>query len=81
MTTALACPTDQLATLAANLGRRHMIRRLRLVAGDDGVTLSGEAPTFYSKQLVIRDVLAAGLGRIRFNRIVVAPAPAPAGAY
>ncbi len=79
MTTAFACSTDQLATLAVNLGRRHMIRRLRIVADDDGVTLYGEATTFYSKQLVIRDVLAAGLGRILSNRIVVTPAHAPAG--
>jgi hypothetical protein len=49
---------------------RYRVHDLTLVARADGVDLHGEANCFYTIQLVIRDVLIAGV-RIRRNLIRV----------
>lgn len=40
---------------------RNRVRHLTIDSWEDGVTLGGEAVSFYAIQLVIRDVLATGV--------------------
>lgn len=54
---------------------RNRVHNLRVSAHEDGVELGGEATTYHAVQLVIRDVLVAGV-RILRNRIRVRPARA-----
>lgn len=58
------------AALEADLRRHHgrYVRGLRVALTDGVLDVNGDAPDFYRKQLVIRDVLAspaAGAARVR----------------
>ncbi len=51
-----------LLTLESDLRRLYggQIRRLRVTAREDGIDVDGEASSYYTKQLVIRDLLKLG---------------------
>lgn len=71
MTAAPDRTTDlEIVQLTLQAAHRNRIRDLTLTPWEDEVELGGEAVSFYAVQLVIRDVLAAGV-RIRRNHIRV----------
>lgn len=51
-----------LLALESEIQRRHggQLRRLRVSAREDGIDVEGEASSYYTKQLVIRDLLKLG---------------------
>jgi hypothetical protein len=69
--------TGTAAALETELRTHHgrYLRGLRVVARDGGVEVEGEAPDFYRKQLVIRDVLASPAGPTARVRVVVRGGP------
>jgi len=71
MTGTIKAPLDTLRELETELRICHRvgILKLRLVPDEDGVVIEGEAASYYAQQLVIRDVMAAGLriSRTRFT--------------
>lgn len=66
MTITPDCATalEQLQTSLRGV-HRGLVRNLRLETRAGGVEISGEAISYYAIQLVIRDVLAAGVRRCR----------------
>lgn len=73
----MARTTGTAAALETELRNHHgrYLRGLRVVARDGGVEVEGEAPDFYRKQLVIRDVLASPAGSTARVRVVVRGGP------
>jgi CheY-like chemotaxis protein len=68
--------TEELARLESSLRKqyRSRIRNLALIESENGIDLVGEASSYHTVQLAIRDVLANEQFRVRQNRIRVLPA-------